>query len=232
MISLDSVAKRIYDAIQAAGLSYGTLSQMTHIPKSALQRYATGETEKCPLSRLEAIAAATGVTPAYLMGWDALDEAVSKAMPWYTPGKGTVDEQRERLGLEAIPKMRKVPLVGDIACGVPITAEENIEGYVNVPLDVSCDFVLRCVGDSMAPHIMDGDLVYIRVQPDVEDGQIAAVQIDGERATLKHVYHLPSHDGIQLVSENHAYAPMIHTADNSEDLRILGLAVAFQRSLV
>lgn len=68
---MSSISKRIYDAVQSSGLSYGELSQLTTIPKSALQRYATGETEKVPLPRIEAIAKATGVSAAYLMGWEA-----------------------------------------------------------------------------------------------------------------------------------------------------------------
>lgn len=131
-------------------------------------------------------------------------------------------------GFEDIPHMHRVPLLGSIACGTPITAEENVEDYVNVPVDFNCNFVLRCKGDSMAPRVMDGDLVYIRQQPDVEDGQIAAVIIDGE-ATLKHVYHIPG--GVQLVSDNPAYRPLMYTGNNCDELRIVGLAVAYQRML-
>lgn len=132
-------------------------------------------------------------------------------------------------GFEPLPKMNRVPLLGSIACGTPITAEENVEEYINAPADISCAFVLRCKGDSMVPRVMDGDLVYIRQQPDVEDGQIAAVVIDGE-ATLKHVYHIPN--GVQLVSDNPAYAPLIYTGDACAELRIVGLAVAYQRRLI
>ena len=128
-----------------------------------------------------------------------------------------------------IPDMQSVPLLGDIACGTPITAEENLDGYVNVPVDVTCTFALRCKGDSMVPRVQDGDLVYIRQQEDVNDGQIAAVLIDNE-ATLKHVYHIPG--GVQLVAENPDYPPMIYTGAACSSIRILGLAVAYQRLLV
>ena len=131
--------------------------------------------------------------------------------------------------IEPLPQMHRAPLLGSIACGVPITAEENIEDYVNVPADLSCSFVLRCKGESMTPRVMDGDLVYIRQQPDVEDGQIAAVVIDGE-ATLKHVYHIEG--GVQLVSDNPDYRPMLYTGDACAELRIVGLAVAYQRKLI
>ena len=75
------------------------------------------------------------------------------------------------------PRWQRVPLLGDIACGEPILAEENLEGYVEVDASVRCDFTLRCRGDSMEPRLHDGDIVMIRIQPDVLDGQIAAVLI-------------------------------------------------------
>ncbi|MBQ4544087.1 MAG: helix-turn-helix domain-containing protein [Oscillospiraceae bacterium] len=71
---MDKISERIYNVIKNANLSYGEVSQLTGIPKSALHRYATGETEKCPLSRLVAIAQVTGVSPAYLMGWEKVDQ--------------------------------------------------------------------------------------------------------------------------------------------------------------
>ena len=133
------------------------------------------------------------------------------------------------INVSLLPEMQSVPLLGDIACGTPITAEENLDGYVNVPVDVVCHFALRCKGDSMAPRVLDGDLVYIRQQEDVDDGQIAAVLIDNE-ATLKHVYH--TQGGVQLVAENPAYPPMIYTGDACSEVRILGLAIAYQRMLI
>ncbi|MEG0126007.1 MAG: S24 family peptidase, partial [Clostridia bacterium] len=94
--------------------------------------------------------------------------------------------------------------------------------------DVPCDFALRVKGDSMNPRLFDNDVVFIRSQPDVHDGQIAAVMVD-DSATLKHVYHIAG--GVQLVSDNADYAPMTFTAHNSESISILGLAVAYQRRL-
>ena len=139
------------------------------------------------------------------------------------------DDHTMPFGLSPLPEMQSVPLIGDIACGTPITAEENLDGYVNVPVDVVCHFALRCKGDSMAPRVQEGDLVYIRQQPDVEEGQIAAVLIDNE-VTLKHVYHIPN--GVSLVAENPTYPPIIYTGDACNEIWILGLAVAYQRMLV
>lgn len=207
---MNEIAHRITKAMQKADLSYGELSKLTSIPKSALQRYATGETAKIPLDRIDAIAKATHVSAAYLLGWRE-DDIFS------IPGI-------------IKPEFQRKPLVGEIACGEPITAEENVEEYLNIRSDVKCDFLLRCKGDSMAPRLMDGDIVFIRQQDDVEDGQIAAVLIDME-ATLKHVYHLPNHAGIQLVADNPAYAPMVFIGEDAANIRILGRAVGYERGL-
>lgn len=125
-----------------------------------------------------------------------------------------------------LPKMKKVPLLGAIACGVPILAQENIESWINMPETVRADFVLRCEGDSMKDaRILDGDLVFIRRQDDVLDGQIAAVLIDDE-ATLKRVYHTAV--GVLLQPANAAYQPiMIGGPDETRQVRVLGLATHF-----
>lgn len=139
----------------------------------------------------------------------------------------TDDEPDVPPGLE-VPAVNSIPLLGEIACGEPITAEENIEGTVKVDYEVHCDFALRCKGDSMAPRLLDGDLVFIKQQPSVDNGQIAAVLIDAE-ATLKHVYVNDS--GIQLIAENPAYAPIVLTGDDAENARIIGRAVAYRRNI-
>lgn len=124
-----------------------------------------------------------------------------------------------------MPEMRKVPLVGTIACGKPILATENIEDYVSIPKDLAGDFALTCKGDSMInARIFDGDIVYIRQQNTVENGEIAAVLIDGE-ATLKRVKLLP--DRIILEPENPLYDPMVFRGEEMNTVRILGKAVAF-----
>lgn len=131
--------------------------------------------------------------------------------------------------LMPMPAMRTVPLIGTIACGEPILAVENIEGNVTMPEHVVADFALRCKGDSMTgARIKDGDIVYIRQQPEVDNGQIAAVQI-GEEATLKRVYRYP--DRLVLAPANPAYEPFVYTGAEMEAVRILGKAVAFTSAL-
>lgn len=126
-------------------------------------------------------------------------------------------------------KRRLIPVLGSIAAGKPIWADESHEEYVLDNGDVQCDFALKVKGDSMEPLLFDGDIVFVREQPDVLDGQIAVVLVD-DSATLKVLYHIP--DGIQLVSKNSAYAPMIHTGQRASTVRVLGLAVQFTRGLI
>ena len=128
-------------------------------------------------------------------------------------------------GFQPMPKMKKVPLIGAIACGEPITAIENREGEIDAPENMNCDFALRCKGDSMiGAGIHDGDAVYIRIQPEVENGEIAAVRI-GDEATLKRVY-LHS-DYIELSPENSAYESIIRRREEMNDVHIEGKAVGY-----
>lgn len=124
-----------------------------------------------------------------------------------------------------LPAMRRIPMVGTIACGTPVLAQENIDGEVDLPDHVHADFALRCKGDSMInARIYDGDVVYIRQQPTVENGEIAAVLI-GDEATLKRVRLFPDH--ITLEPENPQYRPLVYWEEEMNSVRILGLAVAF-----
>ena len=131
-------------------------------------------------------------------------------------------------GFQPMPEMDVVPLVGRIACGTPITAEQNIERMVCVPSKWRSTFTLTCKGDSMEPRIHDGDLVAIRKQPEVENGEIAAVRI-GEEATLKHVY---LHENfIELRPENPAFNSIILSREDMNDVVIEGKAVGLCRDM-
>ena len=134
-------------------------------------------------------------------------------------------EIHELLGLQPMPRFREIPVVGTIACGAPILAQEHIDSYTELPASIHADFALICKGDSMAgARIFDGDIVYIRAQEQVENGEIAAVLIDGE-ATLKRVRCFE--DRISLEPENPTYRPLILWAEDMNRARILGKAVAF-----
>ena len=120
-------------------------------------------------------------------------------------------------GFEPLPEMATIPLVGYIACGTPILAEQNIEARIGVPALWRADFALTCHGDSMAAMIQDGDIVCIRKQPEVENGEIAAVRI-GEEATLKRFYR--QGDTVMLQAENPAFSPLVYTRDQLNEITI------------
>lgn len=132
-----------------------------------------------------------------------------------------------------LPRTKRRPRLGVIACGEPILAQENIEDYDDVPEDVQCDFTLICSGDSMInARIQDGDIVYIREQPIVENGEIAACMVDGEfdsRATLKRFYRYK--DKVVLQAENPNYPPFVYVKEEMNKVHILGKAVGFTSKL-
>ena len=131
-------------------------------------------------------------------------------------------------GFQPMPAMVEVPLVGRIACGSPILAEENIERMVCVPEKWHATFTLTCEGSSMEPKIHDGDLVAIRSQPTVENGEVAAVRIEGD-ATLKRVY---LHDSfIELRAENPSFESIILAKEEMNTVVIEGKAVGLCRDI-
>lgn len=208
---MSEISKRLLQLIEDNDISYGELSKKTNIPKSALQRYATGETEKIPITRIEVIAKALNTTAQFIMGWDE-NESYNNDI-FSIPG------------INPIPKTYKRPRLGTIACGEHILAEENIEAYDDIPDSIKCDFTLICKGDSMVnARINDGDIVYIKQQSQVDNGEIAAVLIDNE-ATLKRVYIYE--DKVVLQPENTKYPPFVYTKEDMNNIRILGKAVGF-----
>lgn len=197
------------------GITQEQLASMLKISRSTVGMYETGSREP-DFETCEAIADIFNVDMDFLLGRSNV-ERKDPLSPM----------NRIPPGFEPFPKMVKKPLVGSIACGEPITAEENIEDYVDVPEDAHCDFCLRCKGDSMIDAgIHDGDVVYIRIQPQVENGQIAAVRIDGE-ATLKRVFWDEQLQILQLNPCNAAMSPMVFTGPILETVHIEGKAVGY-----
>lgn len=124
-------------------------------------------------------------------------------------------------------RRKKFPMLGEIACGAPIFADEEKNLYVEATDSIRADFCLTAKGDSMiGARIRDGDVVFIRSQSTVENGQIAAVIID-EEATLKRWYYFPEEQKLVLTPENPAYAPLVYIGKELETVRCLGQAVAF-----
>ena len=126
---------------------------------------------------------------------------------------------------------QRLPLLGEIACGEPIFCDEDRESYVEVGTNIRADFCLRAKGDSMInARICDGDIVFIRQQPMVENGDIAAVVIDNE-ATLKRVYFDKENGKLVLQAENPKYKPLMYVGEELNSIRILGKAIAFESNL-
>ena len=96
----------------------------------------------------------------------------------------------------------------------------------DIPDGVKADVALRCKGESMKPTLNDGDIVLVKQQPDVLDGQIGVVLIENE-ATLKHVYH--HKDGLLLTADNPSFAPLSVPCDENDDCLIQGLAIGYIR---
>lgn len=130
-------------------------------------------------------------------------------------------------GVFPVPQTVKRPLLGVISCGEPIMTDENFEGYYDVPeMFAECDFILKCEGDSMTgARINDGDFVFIKQQTVVDNGQIAAILVDGNEKLLKRVYI--SDSSIVLQAENPSYAPIVFNKEEMNRVNIIGKAIGF-----
>lgn len=206
------IGERIKKRREKLGMSQQELAELvgydTRTAISKIENNANGMTQ----SKLVAVARALRTTPAYLMGWE--EEAPTISIP----------------GAFEI-KTKRVPLLGSIACGEPLYAEEEWGEYVLTDEALNCDFALRATGDSMTgARINDGDVVFVRKQSTVNNGEIAVVLI-GDEATLKRVQYYPDKKRLVLYPENPAYAPLVFVNEELEEVRILGKAVAFQSTL-
>lgn len=220
---MNTIANRLKQALEMRNMKQADLVNMTGIGKSSISTYLSGDYEP-KQKNLYRLAKALDVNEAWLMGYDVPMERQQPAQSAATSFVGTIPN------LLPLPKTRKVPRLGTIACGEPILAQENIEDYDKAPEGVNCDFTLKCKGDSMVgSRINDGDIVYIRLQEEVENGEIAAVLVDDiaeeSSATLKRVYLYENQ--IVLQAENPKYSPWVYTGEDMNKVRIIGKAVAF-----
>jgi len=194
---------KIKEFRQLRGLTQDQLAKSIGVAKSTVSMYEAGRREPT-FEMLETIADILNASFYDLFGRDERSYIYGSSKP-------------------SFPK--KIPLLGTIACGIPILADQNIESYIDTPEPVKADFALRCKGDSMInARIFDGDIVYIRQQETVENGEIAAVLI-GTEATLKKVYVYPNR--IELRAENPLFKPIEVEGAAMSDVKILGKAVWF-----
>ncbi len=198
----ETIGERIRNRRVAMGLSVDEVAKRLGKNRATVYRYESNEIENLPLSILEPLAKVLGVDQAYLMGWE-----------------------KELSDLN----FKRVPLLGEIAAGEPILSTEEYGNFVTINGEMQVDFCLKVKGDSMIDaRIHDGDLVFVRKQPCVENGEIAAVLIDSE-VTLKRFYK--NQNGVILKPENCKYEPVYYTEQDFKDIRILGKAVYSQSKL-
>lgn len=196
-----TIGKRIKTRREQLGLSAEYVAKKLGKNKATVYRYESDEIENLPITVLEPLAKILRVSPAYLMGWEPIIQH----------------------------KTKKVPLLGTIAAGEPVIAQEEHEVYMEISKNIEVDFCLRVKGDSMIDaRILDGDLVFVRQQPVVENGEIAVILIDNE-VTLKRFYK--NDGGVILKPENSNYQPRYFTKKDFKDIRILGKAIFFQSKL-
>jgi len=231
-----TTSERLRQVIEEKHITYAELERLSGVPKSAIQRYASGNTKKIPLDRIFRIADALGVAPFEIVGMDHPWESDKFLAPEWSRWKSSTDGQdpvqqafEDRSlpanvrPMSALP-VQRVPLIGAVAAGEPIYAPEELGVYVDSP--VQCDAAITVQGDSMIPNYLDGDVVYIKCRPDVPDGAVAVVFLDDE-ATLKHVYKRET--GLTLISDNPEHAPMMVEFEDYTRVRVFGVPVGYTR---
>lgn len=204
-------ASRLKEVRESSGMNQKDFADFFEINATTYNRYESGDIGKMPISLIEKISDKFGINPAWLSGFK--------------------DAEKYILPDKVHKKTKRLSVLGSIAAGVPILAQEDLIDYEYVPEDFNATFCLIVKGNSMInARIFDGDLVYIREQPDVENGEVAAVIIDGEEATLKRVYK--ANGTIILRSENPdpQYKDMVFTKKDlkEKDVKIIGKAVYFR----
>lgn len=200
-----TMGDRIHQLRKEKDFTLEYIGKVVGVAKSTVRKWENGDITSIRSDKIQKLADVLGTTIEYL-----LDGVTGNIL---------------YKNIEPMPQTRAVPVVGKIACGTPIFARENVEGYAEVDMRVKADFALRCVGDSMInAHIFDGDLVFIKSQPDVDNGEIAAVVIEDE-ATLKRVYKYPNR--IELRPENPLFPVQQFEGPDLDNVRIIGKAIAF-----
>lgn len=211
------IGERIAMRRKQLDLTLDDIAQEIGVAKSTIQRYEKGTIGQIKLPIIEAIARVLSVDPAWLCcKTDEMQITNSHKLP---------------PNITALPQMREWPILGATACGTPLHRETPSETVI-APDDIKADIVFRCIGDSMiGARVFDGDAVFVRMQPEVENGQIAVVRI-GDEYTLKRVYL--HEDYVELRAENPMHKAIILRDEqlDGNNFEVVGLAVAFLGSLL
>lgn len=206
-----TIGQRIRQRRKELGISAEHVAEHLNVDRGTIYRYERGAIDKVPAETLAKLAKVLYTSPLYLMGL-------------------TNEHEQEELKFDNVFQIgiKRFPLIGEVACGKPVYAEEDFESYVEAGTNIDADFCLRCKGDSMVnARILDGDIVFIKKQSMVNNGEIAAVVI-GEEATLKRVEYFQNQNLLLLKAENPKYETLTYTNETLNQIQILGKAVAFQ----
>lgn len=209
MERISNIAQRLKEYRDRFGLTLADVSRKCSIPVQTLNRYEL-EQRVPKIDTAVEIAESLGINPLWLQGYN-------------TP-------MEEQLPANAIPidltSQYRIPILGRIAAGLPLYAEQNIEGYTLTDLNGGAEyFALRVNGDSMnAARIEDGDLIIVRRQEEVENGALAVVMVGDDDATVKRFY--AANDTVTLMpqSTNPKHQPQIYDLKQTK-VRVLGLVV-------
>ena len=211
---MHDTVERIQNLILKHNISVNKLSQEIGLNKTFFSDWKSGKA-KPSAEALSKLADYFGVSVDYLLGRDeAPTQSIFDAFPSIRP----------------VTK-RRIPMLGEIACGTPIYANEDRESYVELGTDLDVDFCLTAKGDSMiGARIHSGDIIFCKSQNMVNNGEIAAVII-GDEVTLKRVFYYPEKQKLVLQAENPKYEPFVYVGPELNEIRILGKAVAFQSDI-
>lgn len=207
------MGKKIHELRMQKGMTLEELGNIVGVGKSTVRKWENGIIANMKRDKILKVSVALGVSPAYLMGWQE-----------------STDEEIISLNNVHPIELKRFPMLGDIACGVPKYTNEGRESYVMAGTNINADFCLRASGDSMVgARILDGDIVFIRKQDMVENGEIAAVVVNNDsEATLKRLYYYPDKGVLILKPENPAYEDLIFSGNELNQVHVLGKAMAFQ----
>ncbi len=184
------------------GLTQLQVANRVEVSEGTVSRWESGNIANMGRDKIAALAAVLKLNPGIIAGWD--EEAT------------------------IAPSAVKIPVLGRVPAGIPFAAIESIIDYEEIPIEMARTgefFGLQIKGDSMAPRILDGDVVIVRKQPNVETGDVAIIMVNGDDATCKRVMH--HENGLSLVSNNPTFQPRFFTAKEIEKLpvQIIGKVV-------
>lgn len=197
-----TIGERIKKKRIESGFSQVDFANKIDVSKQTLYKYENNIITNIPSDKIEAISKVLNLSPMYIMGWEDLEQPTPKS--------------------NGYPTVR-IPVLGDVAAGVPILAQQDIIGYEDIPADMAKTgeyFGLKIKGDSMEPKIHDNDIVIVKSMSDAENNDIVIAMINNE-ATCKRLHKYSN--SVVLTAINSDYKPIEVTPD--EDIYILGKVV-------